>query len=182
LTLSQEGLVAGRLLVAALPELLAGSPAAQLRTLRVMTPFGEVRAEAHLRLAAPRESTARSPAASSAAPEIWRGLGRRLRGDAKLSAPRALVVALAARQQTERARRELALRGEPTDALPPTLAADVDAAAEAATANLVREGWLSADGARVSTELRLDASGMTVNDKPTAKPAWLAGSGQRPAP
>lgn len=182
LTGSQQGLVTGRLLVAALPELFAGTPAANLRTLRVMTAFGEVRAEARLRLAADGESSERAPAANNAAPDIGRSLGRRLRGDAKLSAPRTLVVALAARQQSERARRELALRGEPTDVLPPTLAADVEAAAEAATAKLVREGWLAAEGARLHTELRLDASGMTVNDKPTAKPAWLAGGGQRPAP
>lgn len=182
LTVSQQGLVTGRLLVAALPELFAGTPAATLRTLRVMTPFGEVRAEARLRLAASGEASERAPTARLAPAETLRSWGRRLRGDAKLSAPRALVVALAARQQSERAQRELALRGEPSDALPPALAADVEAAAEAATAKLVREGWLSADGARLHTELRFDASGMTVNDKPTAKPAWLAGGGQHAAP
>jgi hypothetical protein len=49
-----------------------------------------------------------------------------------------------AEQQAVRVRRELALRGEPNEALPPTLAAEVDAAAQSAAAMLLREGWLSA--------------------------------------
>ncbi|WP_295543921.1 DUF945 family protein [uncultured Thiohalocapsa sp.] len=173
---SQQGWVTGRLLMAAWPALLAGAPTAELEDLVLTTPLGDVTAEAALRLApgSPAvDATAAAPAAMPQGADLWAALAERLRGSASLSAPQALVVALVAQRQAERVRRELALRGEATAALPPTLAADVEAAAQAATARLLRDGWLTADGGRLHARLHLDDAGLSVNGRPAALPGWL---------
>jgi hypothetical protein len=113
----------------------------------------------------------------SAGGDLPRALLARLGGDARLSAPQALVVSLVAAQQTRRVRRELALHGEPVDSLPPHLAADVEAAAQAATGTLLREGWLTAEQGRLAAELRLDAGVLRVNGREEALNLWSVSPG-----
>jgi hypothetical protein len=176
LTASQQGMVTGQLLLAALPKLLAGTPRMRISTLSVSTPQGEIAATAELRMA-PAASAAGSGVTgsppSSLDPRLVPTLLGRLSGSASVSAPQALVVALVARQQTRRVRRELALRGESADTLPQGLAADVEAAAQAATAALLREGWLTAEQGRLVAELRLAGGDLQVNGKPVALPDSL---------
>jgi hypothetical protein len=182
LSASQQGMVTGRLLMAALPQLLAGTPAARLRRLSVTTPQGRVGATADLHLA-PADGNVGAGGQESGRTDP-RALLARIRGDARLSAPQALVVSLVAAQQARRVRRELALHGEPADTLPPNLAADVEAAAQAATATLLREGWLTADQGRLAAELRLGGGALRINGREAALNAWPApapGSHGRPA-
>jgi hypothetical protein len=192
LSASQQGMVTGRLLMAALPRLLGGAPAARLGRLSVTTPQGRVAATADLRLAPAdadagaggQESGRTERRALSVRGDLPRALLARLRGDVRLSAPQALVVSLVAAQQARRVRRELALHGEPVDTLPPNLAADVEAAAQAATATLLREGWLTAEQGRLVAELRLDGGALRINGREVALSAWPApapGSHGRPA-
>ncbi len=182
LTPSQGGLTSGQPWLVALADLLVGTPSVQLDHATLTTPYGEMRAAAALRLGpvgqpAAADISARGSASSVGStpgiPEVLTALGRRLDGRASLSAPQALVVAWLARQQAARVRRELMLRGESADPLSPALAADLEAAAQAAAAKLLREGWLVPSAGRLTADLRLDAAGLTVNDKPVALPGWL---------
>jgi hypothetical protein len=190
LSASQRGMVTGRVLMAALPRLLAGTPEARLRRLSVTTPQGRVAATADLRLAPPdagagaQEAGRTDPRVSPVGDDLPRALLARLGGDARLLVPQALVVSLVAAQQARRVRRELALHGEPVDTLPPNLAADVEAAAQAATATLLREGWLTAEQGRLLAELRLAGAALRINGKEVALNAWPApapGGRDRPA-
>lgn len=178
LSASQQGMITGRLLLAALPKLLSGTPAAELRRLSVTTPHGAVDASAQPRVA-PADSPPRPGAAVMAAPPdagaLLPALFARLDGSGRIAVPQSLVVALLAEQQTRRVRRELALRGEPTGQLPRALAADVDAAAQAAAGGLVREGWLKSEQGRLVAELRLADGNLSLNGKSVALQGWLAG-------
>jgi hypothetical protein len=176
LTASQQGMATGRLLLAALPKLLSRTPDAQLRRLRLTTPQGAVDATAVLRMApahGPAGADAGANAVPAAGPLPPGTLAARLSGSARLSAPQSLVVALLTERQTRRVRRELALRGEPADALSPALAADVAAAAQAATRALLRDGWLKAEQGRLVADLHLAGGGLRVNGRRVALPEWL---------
>ena len=180
LTASQQGVVMGRLVMAKVPELLSRTPTVQVQRLAVTTPYGSLDATAELGLVPPdaaRTHGAAAPAMAGAGAHLLPTLLGRLMGDARVSAPQALVLALVAEQQTRRARRELALRGEPADELPPALAADVETAAQAATAALVREGWLEAQQGRLVAALRLDRGTLRVNGKAVSLPGAVAPAG-----
>ncbi|MGD9298289.1 MAG: DUF945 family protein [Thiohalocapsa sp.] len=98
----------------------------------------------------------------------------RLVGAAELSGPQALVVALIAEQQARRVRRELGLRGVSAAPLPPALAAELDAAAQASAQQLLREGWFVAEQGRDMARLRLDNGTLTINGNPVAFADWIA--------
>jgi hypothetical protein len=171
LTASQRGAAVARLVLDALPALLAGEVRLELETLRLATPFGELRAQADLALVPAGDQPVLD---ASTADGLLRTLGARLVGTAEVSAPQALVVALITQEQTERMQRELALRGEAIATLPPELAADVAAAAQASTRALLRERWLVAEQGRLVARLQLGDGRLSVNDKAVAAPDWLA--------
>ena len=177
LSASQQGMLTVRLLLTALPRLLSATPAAALHRLSVTTPQGPIAATADLRMA-PTGKVA-EPGMSLAVPQaegaaLLSVLWGRLFGSAQIEAPRSLVVALLAEQQTRRVRHELALRGTPADTLPPALAADVEAAAQAATAALLREGWLKSEQGGLVAKLAIENGNLRVNGKAVALPDWLA--------
>jgi hypothetical protein len=171
LTASQRGAALARTVVAALPTVFADEPQLTLRLLRVATPYGELVAKTALRLLPAHEVTGGGVTAPA---DSLRVLAARLAGTAELSAPQALVVALITAQQARRVRQELALRGESTAALPPTLAAELDAAAQASAQTLLRRGWLVAEQGRLVARLRLDDGVLTLNGKPVVVANWRA--------
>ncbi len=177
LSASQQGVITAQLLLAALPRLLSGTPEAEVRRLLVTTPYGPIAATAELRMAPAEAPARRGTVSGSPQPEkspLLPGLWARLSGSLRLAAPQSLVVALLAEQQTRRVRRELALRGEPAQALPPELAADVEAAAQAAAGALLREGWLKPEQGRLVADLRLADGSLRVNGKTLGLPDRLA--------
>jgi hypothetical protein len=186
LTASQRGMVTGRLLLSALPQLLSGMPHAQLRPLSLTTPHGPLDAEADVRLMAAGEPSTVGAAPASpgtvAPADPLRTLAGRLTGSARVVSPQSLVVALIAAQQVERVRRELALRGEPVETLPPTLAAELDLAAQSSTRALLRTGWLKEEQGRLAAEIRLQDGTLAVNGKPAALPGWFEQPAARTAP
>jgi hypothetical protein len=189
---SQRGLATARLLQASLPELFSGEPLFALEQLEVTTPFGLLAAEADLALAAappsPVVSGRDAAATGTGSPgddaslrlsdqtgwEPLRSLTRRLSGTGRWSAPQSLVVALVAGQQATRVRRELALRGEAAESLPPGLAAEVESASQSAVAGLLRDGWLTADQGRLATEFRVEGGAVQINGRPVAMTGWFA--------
>jgi hypothetical protein len=189
---SQRGLATARLLQASLPELFSGEPLFALEQLEVTTPFGLLAAEADLALAAAPPSpvvSGRDAAATGtgspgddASPRLagqtgWeplRSLTRRLSGTGRWSAPQSLAVALVAGQQATRVRRELALRGEGGESLPPGLAAEVESASQSAVAGLLRDGWLTADQGRLAAEFRVEGGAVQINGRPVAMTGWFA--------
>ncbi len=185
-TPSQQGLSTVRVLAARLPELLSASPRLELEQLEVMTPYGTLSATADLRLRSignmPTDALADLPAPDPVIADampgepsaLLHGLVRGLRGSMQVSLSQSLLVALITQQQAARVRRELALRGEPHETLPPALAAEVDAAAQSAAAMLLRDGWLTAHQGRLVAEFRVGDAGLQVNDRSVAVPGWFA--------
>jgi hypothetical protein len=184
LTPSQRGAAVAQTVLAGLPALVGDDAGLRLSALRVTTPSGELAAEVDLRLAPPAAGAAAERPGGVAADPLRAFVGR-LAGTAEVSGPQALVVALLAREQTRRVREELALRGESSATLPPALAAELEAAAQASAQALLREGWLVAEQGRLVARLQLDGGMLTVNQKPVAVAGWLAPAatpGAQPAP
>jgi hypothetical protein len=158
---SLRGLAIGALLTQSLPQLLSAAPRLALDELTLMTPKGPVTATAVIEL---RNDV---PAGLPQHP-VWltpRGLAG-LSGEARISAPRALILQLLLDQQQRRVREELRHRGEPDNPLPPRLEAEVAAAASAALAALIRDGWLLTDGDRLLAAAVLGDGRLALNGKP----------------
>lgn len=152
---SMRGLAIGALMTRSLPALLAREPRLALEALTLMTPKGPVTATAFVELSDGELSDLQQPL-------FWL---TRLSGEARVSAPRALVLQLLLDEQRRRVRQELRHRGEPDDVLPPRLEAEVAAAASAALAALIRDGWLLADGDRLRASAALGDGVLTLNGK-----------------
>jgi uncharacterized protein YdgA (DUF945 family) len=152
---SMSGLAIGALLAQSLPALLAREPRLTLEALTLMTPKGPVMATAFVELSDGELSDLEQPL-------FWL---TRLSGEARVSTPRALVLQLLLDEQRRRVREELRYRGEPEDVLPPRLEDEVAAAASAALAALIRDGWLLADGDRLRAAATLGDGVLTLNGK-----------------
>jgi uncharacterized protein YdgA (DUF945 family) len=152
---SIRGLALGALLTQSLPRLLSGAPHLALDDLELMTPQGPVNGLARLQVAA-------MDAADLARPSHWL---KRLSGEARIAAPQALVLQQLVDDQQRRVRDELRRRGERFDPLPPRLATEVEQAAQASLAALIRNGWLVADQGRLSAAVLIGDGLLTVNGK-----------------
>jgi hypothetical protein len=171
LSASQRGAAMAQTAIAALPAILGDQAGLTLAALQLTTPSGALSVEANLQLTARGEHPQLIAGASA---QGLRDLAARLAGTATLSGPQALVVSAIAAQQARRVRSELARRGDATAALPATLVAELDAAAQASTRAMLHEGWLVAEQGRLVARLRLDAGAMSLNGKPVAVADWLA--------
>jgi len=154
---SVRGLAFGALLAQSLPGLLSGGPRIALRDMDLTTPQGSVSGQAWLQFAATETDVF-----DLARPSRWlKGLS----GEARIAAPQALVLQLLVDDQQRRVRDELRHRGESADPLPPRLETEVEQAAQASLAALIRDGWLVADHGRLSAAVLIGDGLLTVNGK-----------------
>jgi hypothetical protein len=144
--------------------LLAAAPRIALEELTLMTPKGPVRAKGFVELRDGEPTDVRQPL-------LWL---RRLSGDAQISAPRTLILQLLADEQQRRVRQELRHLGVPDEPLPPRLDAEVSAAASAALAALIRDGWLLAEGDRLRAAAALGDGQLALNGKILQVAGWSA--------
>ncbi len=159
---SLRGLVIGALVTQSFPALLAAAPRIALEELTLMTPKGPVRAKGFVELRDGEPTDVRQPL-------LWL---RRLSGDAQISAPRTLILQLLADEQQRRVRQELRHLGVPDEPLPPRLDAEVSAAASAALAALIRDGWLLAEGDRLRAAAALGDGQLALNGKILQVAGW----------
>ena len=154
---SVRGLAFGALLAQSLPGLLSGGPRIALHDMDLTTPQGSVSGQAWLQVAATYTDIL-----DLARPSRWlKGLS----GEARIAAPQALVLQLLVDDQQRRVRDELRHRGESADPLPPRLETEVEQAAQASLAALIRDGWLVADHGRLSAAVLIGDGLLTVNGK-----------------
>ena len=157
-----RGLAIAGLITDAVPSLLAAKPGVRVTELAMTTPSGVVAASGSLVFDG-------APPPITAPPAVWLA---RLSGQGRVSAPQAFVVQLLAGQQRRRAREELRHLGQPADELPPRLVEEVDAAAQASLAALIRDGWLVAADGRLAATASLDGGVLTLNGKALRLAEW----------
>ncbi|MCF7985477.1 MAG: YdgA family protein, partial [Thiohalocapsa sp.] len=89
----------------------------------------------------------------------------RLSGEARLSAPQPLLLQLLVQEKERRVRAELRHRGEPVGPLAPSLKSEVEQAAQASLAGLIRDGWLQANAGRLIAAAVVGDGLLTINGK-----------------
>ncbi|MCF7989817.1 MAG: YdgA family protein [Thiohalocapsa sp.] len=155
---SMRGLALGGLLGEHLPALLSSGPGAKLAPLEVTTPHGMLTAALSLTVKASEvQADPTSPRTSD-----WLS---RLSGEARLSAPQPLLLQLLVQEKERRVRAELRHRGEPVGPLAPSLKSEVEQAAQASLAGLIRDGWLQANAGRLIAAAVVGDGLLTINGK-----------------